>query len=139
MSKKGRVEAHDLSHLFLIEEPICDSALVQDLDRPRVQAACARAGQVLAGRSEPAAADTCQQLRAECPSCTASPAIGSTSPRDPYVDNNTRISCLQFPSVLASTGNYAARLGSCFRNRIENHELVSTEDSLAGFSGGDYA
>jgi hypothetical protein len=24
--------------------------------------------------------------------CTASPTIGSTSPRDPYVDNNTRIS-----------------------------------------------
>ena len=30
--------------------------------------------------------------------CTASPTIGSTSPRDPYVINNTRISRLAFPS-----------------------------------------
>src|SRR5215213_2991037 len=28
---------------------------------------------------------------------TASPTIGSTSPRDPYVDNNARISLLPFP------------------------------------------
>jgi hypothetical protein len=28
---------------------------------------------------------------------TASPTIGPTSPRDPYVDNNTRISLLPFP------------------------------------------
>src|ERR671918_591660 len=29
--------------------------------------------------------------------CTASPTIGSTSPRDPYVDNNTRIFAPPFP------------------------------------------
>jgi hypothetical protein len=28
---------------------------------------------------------------------TASPTIGSTSPRDLYVDNNTRISLIPFP------------------------------------------
>jgi hypothetical protein len=28
---------------------------------------------------------------------TAIPTIGSTSPRDPYLDNNTRISLLPFP------------------------------------------
>ena len=33
--------------------------------------------------------------------CTASPTSGSTSPRDPYVDNNTRTSRLPFPQVLA--------------------------------------
>ena len=35
------------------------------------------------------------QTRGSAPSarnCTASPTSGSTSPRDPYVDNNTRIS-----------------------------------------------
>ena len=31
--------------------------------------------------------------------CTASPAIGSTSPRDPHVDNNTRISRPPVPRV----------------------------------------
>jgi hypothetical protein len=28
---------------------------------------------------------------------TANPTVGSTSPRDAYVDNNTRISLLPFP------------------------------------------
>src|SRR5207244_930720 len=42
--------------------------------------------------------------------CTASPAIGLRSPRDPYVDN-TRISQLPFPPVLASAGDAAARPG----------------------------
>jgi hypothetical protein len=41
-------------------------------------------------------------------SCTASPTIGSTSPRDPYVDNNTRISRLPRRQVLASAGDSAA-------------------------------
>jgi hypothetical protein len=36
-----------------------------------------------------------RHLRAECR--TASPTIGSTSPSDSYVDNNTRISLLTFP------------------------------------------
>lgn len=31
--------------------------------------------------------------------CTASPTSGSTSPRDPYVDKNTRTSRLPFPSI----------------------------------------
>ncbi len=44
---------------------------------------------------------------------TASPTIGSTSPRDPVVDNNTRMSQLPFPQVLASAGDSAARPGSC--------------------------
>ena len=44
---------------------------------------------------------------------TASPTIGSTSPREPYVDNNTRISRLPFPQVLASASDCAARSGSC--------------------------
>ena len=30
-------------------------------------------------------------------SCTATATIGSTSPRDPYVDNNTRTSWLPIP------------------------------------------
>src|SRR6185437_1458781 len=33
---------------------------------------------------------------------TASPPTGSTPPRDPYVDNTTRISLLPFPQVIAS-------------------------------------
>ena len=45
--------------------------------------------------------------------CTASPTSGSTSPRDPYVDNNTRIRDSPFPQVLASAGDSAARPGSC--------------------------
>jgi hypothetical protein len=43
------VEVHDLMHLSLREEPIGDAALIEDLDGPRVQTACARAGEVLAG------------------------------------------------------------------------------------------
>ncbi len=45
--------------------------------------------------------------RASAPSarsCTASATIGSTSPRDPYVDNNTRTSRPPFPRALASAG-----------------------------------
>src|SRR5205823_11037655 len=34
-------------------------------------------------------------------------------PRDPYVVNNTRISRLPFPWVLASAGDYPARPGAC--------------------------
>src|SRR5215218_6625308 len=44
--------------------------------------------------------------------CTASPTIGSASARDPYVDNNTCISPLPFPQVLASADDYAARPGA---------------------------
>jgi hypothetical protein len=44
---------------------------------------------------------------------TASPTSGSTSPRDPYVDNNTRMSRLLFLQVLALAGDSAARPGSC--------------------------
>ena len=43
----------------------------------------------------------------------ASPTSGSTSPRDPYVDNNTRTSRFPFPQVLASAGDSAALPGSC--------------------------
>ena len=41
-------EPRDLSHFSLREEPISDSALVEDLDGARVQAACAGANEVLA-------------------------------------------------------------------------------------------
>ena len=44
-----RGEARHLSHLSLREEPIGDSTLIEDLDGARVQTACARAGEVLAG------------------------------------------------------------------------------------------
>ena len=46
---RGDVEVHDLIHLSLREEPIGDSALIEDLDGARVQTACARADEVLAG------------------------------------------------------------------------------------------
>ena len=46
---QGYVEVHDLMHLSLREEPIGDAALIEDLDGARVQTACARAGEVLAG------------------------------------------------------------------------------------------
>jgi hypothetical protein len=42
-------EPRDLSHLPLREEPIGDAALIEHLDRARVQTAGARAGQVLPG------------------------------------------------------------------------------------------
>ncbi len=42
-------EARDLGGRALREEPIGDPALIEDLDRARVQAARARAGEVLAG------------------------------------------------------------------------------------------
>jgi hypothetical protein len=45
--------------------------------------------------------------------CTACPTTGPTSPRDPVVDNNTRISRLPFPQVLAAASASAARPGSC--------------------------
>jgi len=44
---------------------------------------------------------------------TASPTSGSTSLRDPIVDNNTRASWLPFPQVLASGGDSTAQPGSC--------------------------
>ena len=46
---QGYVEVHDLMRLSLREEPIGDAALIEDLDRARVQTACARAGEFLAG------------------------------------------------------------------------------------------
>ncbi|MDT7747391.1 MAG: hypothetical protein QOD96_1053 [Pseudonocardiales bacterium] len=44
---------------------------------------------------------------------TARATTGSTSPRLPYVDNNTRTQRLPFPQVLASARNSAARPGAC--------------------------
>src|SRR5260221_7033735 len=41
-------EGPDLSDLPLREEAICDSTLIEHLDRPRMQTACSRAGEVLA-------------------------------------------------------------------------------------------
>ena len=52
---------------------------------------------------------TCRRV----PQPPASPASGSTSPRDPYVDNSTRTSRLPFPQILASASDSAARPGSC--------------------------
>ena len=49
MSKRDRGEPRDLRHLPLREEPISDSALIEHLDGARMQTACARAGEVLAG------------------------------------------------------------------------------------------
>jgi hypothetical protein len=48
-AQRGPGELRDLCHLSLREEPIGDSALIEDLDGARVQTACARAGEVLAG------------------------------------------------------------------------------------------
>ncbi len=42
-------ELPDLDHLSLREEPVGDSALIENLDGACVQTACARAGQVLGG------------------------------------------------------------------------------------------
>ncbi len=57
-----------------------------------------------ASASHPSATTTVSNCAASACNRTASPTIGSTSPRDSYVDNNTRISLLPFPWVLASTG-----------------------------------
>ena len=46
---QGYVEVHDLMRLSLREEPVGDTALIEDLDGARVQTARARAGEVLAG------------------------------------------------------------------------------------------
>src|SRR5262249_53615139 len=46
---------------------------------------------------------------------TACLTSGSTLPRPPYVDNNTRISCLPFRSSGASGGDYAVRPGACYK------------------------
>jgi hypothetical protein len=45
--------------------------------------------------------------------CTASPTIGSTSPRDPYVDNNARIFATPITVGSGLAGDYAARPGAC--------------------------
>jgi hypothetical protein len=65
---------------------------------PSVTAATSSAAR--RGRS----ADGGAGVRASAPSAhgsTASSTVGSTSPRAPYADNNTRISLLSFPLVLA--------------------------------------
>ena len=49
MSSADAGEPRDLGHLSLREEPVGDAALIEDLDGARVQAARARAGEVLAG------------------------------------------------------------------------------------------
>jgi hypothetical protein len=41
-------------------------------------------------------------------SAPANPTIGSTSPRDPYVDNNTRTCRPPFPKILGPACDYAA-------------------------------
>jgi hypothetical protein len=45
--QRGQGEARDLHDLSLREEPIGNSALIEDLDRARVQTAGTRAGEVL--------------------------------------------------------------------------------------------
>jgi hypothetical protein len=45
----------------------------------------------------PAATSASHPSAPRARNCTGSPTIGSTFPRDPYVDNNTRISLLPFP------------------------------------------
>ena len=49
--QRDAAEARDLRHLPLREEPIGNSALIEDLDGARVQTACARAFDVLARAS----------------------------------------------------------------------------------------
>jgi hypothetical protein len=61
-------EPRDLHRLALREEAIGDPALAENLDGAGVQATRARADEVVVG-----------------------------TPRDPYVDNNARISCLAYP------------------------------------------
>ncbi len=47
--QRDQGEPRDLGHPSLRQEPIRDSALIQNLDGARVQTACARAGEFLAG------------------------------------------------------------------------------------------
>jgi hypothetical protein len=46
---QGDVEVHHLMRLSLREKAVGDAALIEDLDGARVQSACARASEVLAG------------------------------------------------------------------------------------------
>ena len=103
-------EPRDLSHLSLREEPIGDSALIEDFDRPCVQTACTRAGELLAGAPlDNGNVDGCQrQLASQHQSsrachddhhCMAGhrhtpllPAATNSAAREPHVDNRTHIS-----------------------------------------------
>jgi hypothetical protein len=82
------VGVYDLKHLSLREEPIADTSLIENLDGARVQAACARADQFLAGAPldnrdvDPAIATLRSFSRRR-------PAPAS---RDPHVDNHALIS-----------------------------------------------
>ena len=49
MSSRTRGEPGDLGHLPLRQEPVGDAALIENLDGAGVQAAGARAGEILAG------------------------------------------------------------------------------------------
>ncbi len=76
-------------------------------------------------------------IRTSAPSScnrTARPNSGSTSPRDPHVDNNTRISRPPFPQVLASASDSAARPGSC-RKPPGALYIESGRELLLPFSG----
>ena len=126
MSKRRPGEPRDLRHLPLREEPIGDSALIEDLDGACVQAAGARADEVLAGAPlDNGNVDARQrQLARQHQPCRTSSGdhhrmlghrvtpvgtsdrstssdSGSKSPRDPCVDTNTRISVSPVPEVLA--------------------------------------
>ena len=62
---------------------------------------------------------------------TASPAIGSTSPRDPYVDNSTRTSRLHFrsfrprPAIMRHDPGLAASPPVRYRLKVEGSECSS--------------
>ena len=117
MSNTGRSERRGLSHLTLREEPISDPTLIEHLDRARVKTTGPRAEEHVIGtpledrdidlrqrqlsrqhHPRRTASGDHHRMLAHTPTsassvrnCTASPIIGSTSPRDLHVVNNTCI------------------------------------------------
>ena len=99
------VEVHDLMHLSRREEPIGDAALIEDLDGACVQAACARADEVLAGATS-------------TPASASSPA--SISPVGPPPAITTAWSVIATPVVSVAAANPAAR-----EPLVDNNALIS--------------
>ena len=98
-------EPRDLRHLSLREEPIGDSALVEDLDRACVQTARARAGELLAGAPlDDGDVDARQRqlARQHQPGRTSSG------------DHHRMLSSL-VPPIWLAAGDYGAHPGACFK------------------------
>ena len=140
MSNRIPAKRRDLHGLPLREEPISDSALIEHLDGARVQTACARAGEVLAGAPlDDRDVDARQrQLARQHQPCRASSGDHHGVPghrRDPptagahardlgakcsqgHPERATRRQqhthfVIPFPQILASAGDSAAQPGSC--------------------------